>query len=311
MAIEPAPAPAGQAQPEPTPGAVPGAVPDPVAAPTPAPENTPFGAVDAELQAYIDNKKWTSPADAINAYKNLEGFRGVPEDRLLKLPTDQADPEGMGEVWDRLGRPEAADKYTLALPEEMKDSVYDHMATAAHTAGLTDAQFQGMQKEFAAAAETLQQQRNEAVAADLETWKASNQQDFSNVQQLMNAAQITPDEMAAALSGDSAAFYGTLAKVASRMGERPAAGLDSSGGGKFGMTPEQAQQKIAAMNADPAFQARLNSDDAKVRLAAAAERRPFMQVANPGTGTPSELDVANQRIAQLQAELRGNQRGTL
>lgn len=263
--------------------------------------DSPFGSVPEDLRGYIDNKQWKSPLDAVQAYKNLEGFRGVPEDRLLKLPSDPAD---MGQVWDKLGRPEAPDKYTLAIPEDMKDGVFDNMAAAAHEAGLTDTQFQSLQGRFAEVAEGIRTERAQSVAAEFEGWKTQHPQDFQNVRQLTKAAGISEQDMEAAMGGDAAAFYSALAKVASRMGEQPAPGTEDTQP-RFGMTAAQAMAKVEEMNADPAFQERLNSDDKNVRLAAAAERRKFYEIASRGgEDADPEAERLRRENARLQSQIR-------
>lgn len=267
-------------------------------------QESPFGDLGEDLRGFVENKKWSAPKDVVEAYKHLEGFHGVPAERLIKLPTD---PTEMGEVWNRLGRPEAAEGYTLKLGEDLKDGVYDEMATAAHEAGLSDGQFGAMQERFEAVVNRLEEERVTQVAADLETWKASNGADFDNVRNLMRAVGITQDEMGAAMAGDSAAFYGTLAKVAKRMGEQPAPGSESEGNPAFRMSPEAARAKIAEMNADPAFLARLDSDDAKVRMKAAEERRKYYELANAdGQARDTEMDDLRAEVQRLRAKARGS-----
>jgi hypothetical protein len=70
----------------------------------------------------IENKGWKdSPKQMLGAYSNLEKFHGVPAEQLLKLPKDPADEKSWGDVYKRLGRPDAADKYgEFNLPEEFK-----------------------------------------------------------------------------------------------------------------------------------------------------------------------------------------------
>lgn len=293
MSTDPAPVETGQATPEP------GAAPEPQA--TPEPPAPWYGDLAPDQKGYVENKGWKGVEDVLTSYRNLEKLHGVPADKLLRLPDD---PAKMGEVWDKLGRPEAPDKYTMALPEEMKDSVYERMSAKAHEAGLSDAQFQALQVEFKDVAEALQTERGEKVAADLESWKSSHAADFQNVQNLMRKAGITQDEVQKAMNGDSAAWYGALAKVASRMGEGSM--IEGDGGQQFTISPEAAQQKVDQMMGDKAFTDRLYSEDKKVREAAAAERRPYMEIianakSGGGDGEAERLRAEN---ARLQAELR-------
>lgn len=79
-----------------------------------------YEGVEPETVGYIQNKKWEGadgPIKALEGYRNLEKFHGVPADQIIKLPK-QDDAEGWGKVYQRLGRPEAADKYgDVQVPE--------------------------------------------------------------------------------------------------------------------------------------------------------------------------------------------------
>lgn len=267
--------------------------------------SSPFGELNDDLKGYVENKGWKDTGAILESYRNLERLRGVPEERLLRLPED---PKDMGDVWNRLGRPETADGYTAVLGEDLRDGVYDRMSGAAHAAGLTDAQWQSLQTEFAAAAGDVQQQQAEGYAAAFEEWKGAHAQDFQRVRNLMQAVGASQEDMAAAMNGDAAAFYGTLAKVAARMGEQPAAdGFDDPGtaGGSFNISPQAAQQKIDSMMSDQKYLDRLYHNDPKVREAAAAEKRRYHEIVAKGkeAGPLSAHELQNEN-ARLRAELR-------
>lgn len=57
-----------------------------------------------ELRSYVQEKKFTGPEQMAERYKNLESLRGVPEDRLLKLPEKMEGPEAKV-IWEKLGTP--------------------------------------------------------------------------------------------------------------------------------------------------------------------------------------------------------------
>lgn len=73
-----------------------------------------------DLKGYIQNKQFGNVGDLANAYQNLEKLRGVPEERLLKLPESMEAPE-MTAVWERLGAPKEAKGYNLEVPKEGAD----------------------------------------------------------------------------------------------------------------------------------------------------------------------------------------------
>lgn len=96
---------------------------------------------------FIQNKGWKdSPIKAIEGYKNLEKFHGVPADQILKLPKSFDDEGALDPVYDRLGRPASPDKYDIKLPEGV--TVDDNRLKAAkeigHKIGLNNKQIQAL-----------------------------------------------------------------------------------------------------------------------------------------------------------------------
>lgn len=63
-----------------------------------------------DLRTYVQDKKFTGPEQMAERYKNLESLRGVPEERLLKLPENLDGPEAKV-IWERLGTPKDANGY--------------------------------------------------------------------------------------------------------------------------------------------------------------------------------------------------------
>lgn len=101
------------------------------------------GASD-ETVGYIQNKGWQEdPMKAISSYQELEKFRGVSEDKLIMMPKEG---ETMDAVWNKLGRPESAEKYDLGLPPEMPvdDARMGMAMEAAYKAGLSNDQIKAL-----------------------------------------------------------------------------------------------------------------------------------------------------------------------
>lgn len=96
-----------------------------------------------EVVGFLQNKGWTdSPLKVVDAYQNLEKLRGVPEEQLLKLPKDMADEKAMQVVYQRLGMPEAYDKYEIEIPEglQVDQGRVDFAKKVAHSLGLNNKQ---------------------------------------------------------------------------------------------------------------------------------------------------------------------------
>lgn len=120
------------------------------------------GAAD-ETVGYIQNKGWDNPLKVVDAYRNLEAFRGVPEDRLIKLPKED---EPFDEVYKKLGRPDDPNGYDFKLPDEfhVDENRANVMKDVAHKIGLNPKQFQALvdaDSEYIRSILTSNQQKQE------------------------------------------------------------------------------------------------------------------------------------------------------
>lgn len=96
----------------------------PPAQPPAAPPATWYGGIEnAELKGFAELKGWDSPEKAIESYRNLEKFQGVPPERLLKIP-EAGDVEGMKAINAKFGwaAPDKPEDYALPVPEGMQDT---------------------------------------------------------------------------------------------------------------------------------------------------------------------------------------------
>ena len=251
------------------------------AAPEPTPTTSWVDTLPDEMKGYVETKGFKDPAAVLTSYQNLEKLRGVPEDRLLKLP-EKMDADALAPIYDKLGRPEAPDKYTRALGEGFDDGVFKSVADTAHKLGLSDAQFSGLQKIMAEQATGLQAQQDAATAQAFDQWKAQNGEGFNAAARVM--AEVGMDEagLEGLLSGDKTALYGFLAKVAARSAEGAVIHGDQPGSGEFGLSPVAAKQKISELMADKDFMAQYTSTSQKVRQPAIDRMMRLQEVAAKG-----------------------------
>jgi len=115
-------------------------------APPPPPGGTPPPAawhtgIDAEFIGHAQNKGWKldDPKEAFVAAtkqaRELEKHFGVPADRLVKLPGNDARPEDIRAYHERLGAPKEAKDYDLSAITDA--AVADSLRAVAHEKGLT------------------------------------------------------------------------------------------------------------------------------------------------------------------------------
>lgn len=118
------------------------------------------GLTDPSDIGYAENKGWQNASDVIAEYRDYEKFKGVDKEHLLQLPSSD-NPDGMGEVWNKLGRPAEASGYVFEPPEgsDINTDLVESFREFAHKKGLTGSQFtdvSGWQVEQATAAQTAQ-----------------------------------------------------------------------------------------------------------------------------------------------------------
>jgi hypothetical protein len=86
---------------------------------------------DPETIGHMQNRGWDTKTpdvvalEAIKAAREAQSFVGLPADRLIRLPADAADAEGMKAVWQRLGAPKDASEYDFSTIKAAGDKPID------------------------------------------------------------------------------------------------------------------------------------------------------------------------------------------
>lgn len=98
-------------------------------------------ALPDELKNHDLVKDYSKPGDAIQAFVDLHGKSAS----MVSIPGDNATDEDKAAFFNKLGRPESADAYTLDKPEGLREGLYNEdVETAyrakAHEIGLPDSQ---------------------------------------------------------------------------------------------------------------------------------------------------------------------------
>lgn len=136
--------------------------------PTGGEGNTPtwYESAPDETKGFIQNKGWDDPVKAVTAYQELEKFRGANENELLFLPKDPEAEGAFDKIYDKLGRPDAADKYEINLPEgvQLDETRLSGAREIAHKLGLNTKQFEALAQFDAEYMATAHQQQQEAQA---------------------------------------------------------------------------------------------------------------------------------------------------
>lgn len=202
---------------------------------------------------------------------------GVPPDQLIRLASTD-DKTAWDGIWNRLGRPESADKYQLTDPKEVPAGL-DINAEAktafsakVHELGLNqrqaDALYQWLNGDritrFNSALDGIKQSVEAVDGALKQKWGAAYPQKSGDLNLLVdhlsrqfNLGSTLKDAIDATGGDSGVAVRTALAEVGALMREHQL--ITGSGGGPApgALTPAEAQQQINAIYGDPQSQAAL------------------------------------------------------
>lgn len=227
---------------------------------------------DAETTAYLQSKGWdkaTNPAEAIfNSYRNLEKLWGADKaGQTVQIPGEGADEKTLNNFFTRLGRPEAADKYSTkvesitGMPKDIAKGLND----LAFKEGFTDKQYKaivqwnndtnvklGKDLETTATVELAGQQ------AKLKTeWGAAHDQNIQVAKEAATKLGWTAEQITAMQIGLG---YDGVMKLAHQLGVQVGEGKyvtgeggRSANGSNVKMSPAQATAELKTLQNDPKF----------------------------------------------------------
>jgi len=220
-----------------------------------------------DVRAHATVAKYAASPEAFaRGLIHLEGHLGAPAEQLLRLPKPD-DKDGMGAIYNKLGRPEKPDGYTAKIEGDAMDAAaFDAFKAQAHELGITNAQLEGLTKWYAATGQQTMQQLEAADKAAREAADLALKQEWGGAYgDKIDAAA----EMAAKFGGEELDGYlketglgndprmlKAWAAVADAMGEA-GAGFDPSQRGRDsnrGPTPAEAEAELVKMETDPEIQ---------------------------------------------------------
>jgi hypothetical protein len=224
-----------------------------------------------EMTGYVQNKGFKDPGSVLESYVQLEKLMGAPKERLLRLPEKDDDP-AWGDVYERLGKPKDAKEYAIKVPENMGDPKFaDWARSTFHEIGLPKKQADALsskwndyiQSHSTQAKQTMQAKFQEQELGLRSEWGQAHEKNTQVAKMAAKEFGIdgdTLDKLESVLG-----FAGTMKfmhKIGSGLGEDRFVSPD--GGNNFSgmMAPAQAQQKLNALKADPAWVAKYTAGDA-------------------------------------------------
>ena len=249
--------------------------------PAPAPGNWYDGIQDTDLLGYVQNKGWKDPVELANGYRNLEKLLGGEK---IPMPKGADDAEGWARVYEQLGRPKTAEEYKLPLPDGDDGAFSKTAANWMHKAGLNQQQAELISKEWneyqAGILAQQQQQASQQSEADMQALRSEWGGAYDeNIQMAKVAVREYGLDEAKLQAIESAIGTGEMMRLFAKIGRAQGEHNFESGGGgnQFGMTPQAAQQRIAALRQDQGWTAKYLANDAD----AVGEMKRLMSLAYP------------------------------
>jgi hypothetical protein len=208
-------------------------------------------------------------AKVLPMYRGAEQKLGVPADQLLRLPGKDAKPEDWKAVYSKLGAPEKPEDYGLQAPEGDAGEFLKTATGWFHELGVPKTMAAGLAGKWGEYVQAQQEvavgkwnQRFDAEVAELKgAWGQDYDKHLDLSNRVLKAAGFTPEQQKALEQAlGPKAFRMAFAKFGSMVGEHKFVG--GEGGQGFGMSPESAKARIAALQADKDWQAKYLAGDA-------------------------------------------------
>lgn len=230
---------------------------------------------DDDLSSYVKTKGFTDSKTVVESYRNLEKLRGVPENRLLKLPEKDDAPE-WGDVWDKLGRPKEAKEYKFDLPEGADPKFADWAKGNFHKNNVPRKAAEGFVKEWNAYATKMA--NDQKVEAQAKATQASEQL-TKEWGAAFNEKNVLADRALALLGDDKDTQQQACAALATSMGYVKAMNLLAKLGQKVGeddfvggsrntfttLSPGEAAARIKDLMKDTDFSRRYMEGDTNAK----------------------------------------------
>lgn len=240
-----------------------GTPPAPPAPPAPPGASAgPWDGLTPESRTWVtETKGFKGVADLVGAYQNAEKAIGS----RVAWPKDDNDADGWNAIYQRMGRPEKPEAYTLEgyKPPEGGIDLMPWFQQTAHKHGLGERQFRGVMGEFlsemkrigdAEAAEYAQLVKTQEDAVT-KAWGPDAPKMVRNMQVIRKLTGWSEQDATEAMLAMGPEKWSKLATIGNYFAEQSIGDLTQpNGAGGFGMTREAAQARINELTAsmDPA-----------------------------------------------------------
>lgn len=217
---------------------------------------------------FFTERGLTSEQAIIDALKAGDQFKGVDLSKMVAVPGEDAKPEDVMAVYDKLGRPAKPEEYGLQAPEGQDPSFLNSMLPLIHNAGLTKRQatalVNGWNEHMAQANTKAIEDYNKAMAELKTEWGANY--DANILEAKRAAAELgVPKEDLVKLENSvtgSKGLWKLFYNIAKRTSDGTIKGGSSATGTAVNLSdPAQAAAKLKELMADKAFADKIVKND--------------------------------------------------
>ena len=222
-------------------------------------------AIPEDIRAQGNLKDFKSVADLAKSYVHTKKLVGADRSNFLTLPAEDAPQEERDAFYQKLGRPDTPDAYTLPtdkVPEGVarSEDMEKWYKETAHKLGLTSQQAAGMYEQYVSFAaqmmegstQSLEKLRDDGMQQIKQEWGAATDRNLGQAQSALR--KFADDDLVSMLEttglGSHPAMVKTWHKVAQAIGEDR---LQDRSQTEPVMTPAEAQAEIARLQSDSTF----------------------------------------------------------
>lgn len=221
---------------------------------------------DEPARKHVEAKGYKTPAELATANYNLTRLQ-TGDPNIINLPGKDAKPEAWTDVYTKLGRPAAPDKYEFKFPAEFKadEGMLKFAKDTFFAAGLNGTQAQAVADKWnafaaesnAAAIAAEKTKNDDALLALTQSWGPDLEKNRAAGHRVVQSLGLSNESVQALESAiGSAAIVEMLAKIGRKSDE----GGFTGGSGTYDannpetMNKEQAQARIKELRGDPTFE---------------------------------------------------------
>ena len=225
-----------------------------------------------DFRGFVQNKGWKDPNSLVESYRNLEKLNGS-QDKLLKLPNDDADTAGWDSIYTRLGKPAKPDGYGLKGEKGADPEFAGWASDAFHKANITEKQAKALIENWNGRLASQKQAEGEKMASTVKNDELALRKDWGMAyEQNVNLARRAArdfgidakqmDKMSEAMGPANAAkFFHRLALS----GVEPGFVSGNGQASDAMLTPAMAKSQINALKADPEFAKKYAAGNAEAK----------------------------------------------